>query len=245
VIKEALERVEVAKLLTADGHFNSFKLENKLIDQFIKNTYFSYENLLEAYNTSGYFNVSNVELSSHKFNDYKFFYRAASTKKRIWKDIVAQLDNIDLSSIDDNIYEIANIERKESLIVSAFFTLGKDYIESVKYDETKLVLALAQKAAERGETVHPFMDSILETFKIDREYTEREIKTKLKEIYDQFEFDNTSKATDLNRYFELSPRKTIWGRKEKGVKEVKGYRILSSKFTKKKSGTKLDFTKQK
>ena len=244
VIKEALERVEIAKLLTPEGQFNPFKLDNKIIGQFIKNTYFSHQNLLEAYQSSEFFNVKYWDLNPHKFTDYKFFYRAASTKKKIWKDIVAQLDNIDQSSIDDNIYEVSNIERKESLIVSAFFTLGKDYIESVKYDETKLVVALAQKAAERGETVHPFMDSILETFIIDREYTEREIKVKLKNIYEQFEFENTPKATDLSKYFELSPRKTIWGRKEKDVKDVKGYRILSAKFTKKKTGTKLNFITQ-
>ena len=241
VIKEALQRVEIAKILNSEGYFNSFKLDNILIEQFLKNTYFSNQNLLEAYESSEFFNVKYFDCKSYKFSDYKFFYKAATTKKKIWKDIVNQLDNINLSSIDDNIYEVANIERKESLIVSSFLILGKDYIESVNFDESKLVIALAKKAEERGETLHPFMDAILETFKVDWDYTEKDIKEKLKNIYSEFEIENTPKATDLNKYFDLSLRKTIWGRKEKGVKEVKGYRVLSAKFTKKRPGTKFNF----
>lgn len=243
VLKEALERVEIAKLLTPEGYFDLFKLDNIQIEQFVRNTYCKQQNLLEAYEVSELFNLKSYDLNSLKIRDYKFFYRNTRVNKRIWQDIVAQLENIDLSEVDANIYEDANIKRKESLIVSAFHILGKDYIESVNYNETKLVLALIQKAAEKGETLHPFMDSILETFKIDYEYSEREIKQKLKEIYDHFEFDNTPKSTDLNQFFELSARKTIRGRKEKDVKEVKGYRIISAKFTKKKFGTKLNFIK--
>lgn len=251
VLKEALERVEIAKILTPEGYFDPFKLDNIQIEQFVRNTYCNQQNLLEAYEVSELFNLKSYDLNSLKFQDYKFFYRNTRVNKRIWQDIVAQLEqdniaqmeNIDLSDFDDNIYEVPNVKRKESLIVSAFYTLGKDYIESVNYNETKLVLALIQKAAERGETIHPFMDSVLETFKIDHDYSEKEIKQKLKDIYDHFEFENTPKSTDLNQFFELSARKTIRGRREKDVKEVKGYRIISAKFTKKKLGTKLNFIK--
>jgi len=237
VFNDALDRVEFAQLLTADKtKINWFKYENKLLDQITKNTYHDLSQLLNAYHNSDFFNIQELDFQTFSYDDKKYFQRTRSTKKEMRKDIVAQLENIDLSIIDDNVFEIESLEREDPLIVNAYIKLGKDFIEKVNYNETDLRIALIKKAAENGETCLPVMDAVLDTFVVDREYTEKEIKATLNKIHLQFEVDQKAKASDLKDYFNLSPRKTIWGKKEKDVKEVKGYKILSAKFKKKNPG---------
>ena len=237
VFNDALDRVEFAQLLTADKtKINWFKYENKLLDQITKNTYHDLSHLLNAYHNSDFFNIKELDFQTFNYDDKKYFQRSRGTKKEMRKDIVAQLENIDMTIIDDNIYEIESLEREDALIVNAYIKLGKDFIEKVNYNETDLRIALIKKAAENGETCLPVMDAMLDTFIVDRDYTEKEIKATLNKIYLQFEVDQKAKASDLKDYFNLSPRKTIWGKKEKDVKEVKGYKILSAKFKKKNPG---------
>ena len=147
------------------------------------------------------------------------------------------MEDLDISAPNENIIELSKLEREDSLIVSAYINLGIDFIESVNYDEVKLWVALVKKANERGETLHPLMDAILGTFKVVWDYTEKEIKEMLTLIYYEFDIVGTPSATDLEKYFVLSPRKTIWARKEKDGKNPKGYKILSAKFKKRIPGT--------
>ena len=237
--KQALERMEFAKLLTADKlKLNWFKLENALLDQLIKNTYHDFSSLLDAYDSSAFFNVKYLDLQNYRFTDYKFFRGAGNTKKEIRKEIVNQLDRIGLADNPDDGYEIQYLEYEDALIVNAYKKLGKDFIEKVDYNEKDLRIALIKKAADEGETCLPVMDSILDTFIVGNEYTEKEIKALLTKIYLAFEVNQKAKATELDDYFNLSPRKTIRGGKEKGDKEVKGFTILSAKFNKKNLGQK-------
>jgi len=237
VIKEALDRVEIAKYIMADGRLNRFMIDNKISEQFLKNIYREDHELAEFYFFSGLYNTREFDYSGFKFKDNRFFYRAQSTKKRLRQDIVNQLENIDLSFPEGSVSELSRLEREDSLIVSAFVNLGMDFIESVNYNEIKLWVALVKKAVEKGETLHPLMDAILGTFKVSWDYTEKEIKEKLTVIYYEFEIEGTPSATDLEKYFVLSPRKTIWGRKGTDGKNPKGCKILSAKFKERKLGT--------
>ncbi len=232
IFKEALERVEFAKLLTPDGELNWFKYENVLMDQLIKNAYHDSERLLGAYRDAGFFNLKHLDFKNHRFDDNKYFRRAGITKNALRREIVAELDTIDLSEIDENIFGIAQLEKEDPLIVKAYFELGKEFIEKIKYKEKDLWIALVKKAVERGESNHPILDAVLNIFNVDWEYTEDEIRTALQKIYDEFEMEIKAKATDLEEYFELSARKTV----RKNGSESKGYKIIKAKFTKRKLG---------
>jgi len=237
--QEILERSPFTKLLTADRlKINWFKLENTLLEQLIKNTYHDLPNLIGAYHSSEFFNVKYLDFQNYRFEDYKFFRRSGNIKKVIRKEIVAQLDKIDYKGNDDNSYEIQHLEFEDALIVVAYMKLGKDFIESVNYNENDLRIALIKKAADEGETCLPVMDAILDTFIVGSEYTEKAIKANLTKIYLLFDVDQKATATDLQDYFNLSPRKTIRGKKEKDVKEVKGFTIDSAKMRKKNLGQK-------
>lgn len=233
--KEILDHHPFTQLLTADKtKLNWFKYQNKLLDQLINNTYQNLSYLLNAYHDSKFFNVKELDFQNYPYDDKRYFRRAKSNIKEIRKDIVAQLKNIDLTLIDDNLNEIECLERIDSLIVKAYFKLELDFIESVDYNENMIKIALIKKSVEEGTSTMPVMDAILDTFIIAREYTEKEISTTLNKIYSTFEIDKTASATDLSIYFHLSPRKTIWGRIKKGKSEPKGYTILSAKFSKSK-----------
>ena len=237
VIREALDRVEIAKYINPDGHLNRFAIDNKITEQLLSNIYREAQDLMDIYHFSGKFNIRDFDYSLHKFKDNRYFHSAPNTKKKLRQDIVNQLEDLDISAPNENIIELSKLEREDSLIVSAYINLGLDFIESVNYDEVKLWVALVKKANERGETLHPLMDAILGTFKVVWDYTEKEIKEMLTLIYYEFDIVGTPSATDLGKYFILSPRKTIWARKEKDGKNPKGYKILSSKFKKRIPGT--------
>ena len=242
---EIIEHHLFTQILSDDREsINWFKYQNKLLDQLINNTYHDLSCLLNAYNDSKFFTVTDCDFHNFTYDDKKYFRKAKSNKKEMRKEIVAQLDNIDLTTIDENIYEIESLEREDSLIVDAYFKLGKDYIEKVDYNENEIKIALIKKSVENGESIFEMTDALLDTFIVDREYTVREIKSTLNKIYKEFDIDKKATGTELSDYFNLSPRKTIWGRKKKGETDPKGYTILSAKYTKRKPGQKVDLFNQ-
>lgn len=238
-IKDVLDRLPFAQLLTPDQtNINWFKYENKLLDQMTLNTYHDLSHLINAYKDSKNFNVKDHDFSAFNFTDKKYFRQTRSNKKEERKEIVAQLDAMDLTVIDENIYEIESLGREDELIVSAYLKLGKDFIEKVDYHEKEIRIALIKKAFEDKETTLPEMDAILDLFVVGRSYTENEIKTMLNKINLQFGTGEKATARDLNDYFHLSPRKNIHGRKREDGKVPKGYEILSARMSKRKLGQK-------
>lgn len=202
--KQILDHHPFTELLTADKtKLNWFKYQNKLLDQLINNIYHNVPCLLNAYHDSKFFNVKELDFHNFNYDDKRYFRRAKSNKKEMRKEIVNQLDNIDLTTIDDNIYEIESLEREDSLIVDAYFKLGKDYIEKVDYNENEIKIALIKKSVENGESILPVMDAILDTFIVDREYTEKEIKSTLNKIYKEFDIDKKATGAELSDYFNL------------------------------------------
>jgi len=72
----------------------------------------------------------------------------------------------------------------------------------------------------------PIIEAVLQSFRIDRDYTEKEITDNLTKIYQSFEIDKQPKAKDINEYFEISIRKTM----KRNNQFPKGYKLLKAKF---------------
>ena len=239
VINDVLDRLPFAQLLTPDQtNINWFKYENKLLDQMTMNTYHDLPYLINAYQDSKNFNVKDLDFNTFNFDDKKYFRQTRSNKKEERKEIVAQLDAMDLTVIDENVYEIESLAREDELIVSAYLKLGKDFIEKVDYNEHDIRIALHKKAFEDKKTTLPEMDAILDIFVVGRSYTENEIKTMLNKINLQFSIGQKATATDFleGGYFHLSERKNIYGKKGEDGKIPKGYTIISARMSKKKLG---------
>ena len=235
VWKNALERVDFAKYLTSYNEINWFKLDNELANQRMINSYLSESDLATAYRNSRFFNIEPLNYYDHPFKDRRIFRVPGGIVKSICKDIVAELDKLDLSRVDDNIFEIERLKSQNPLVVSAYFELGKDFIEEVNYDANRLWIALEKK--ENGISNTAFHNAISEMFTVNWSYAGDDIKKKLNQLYQEFGIVKNAKATDLEKYFELSKRKTI---RQYG-EEPKGYTIIRAKFPKSNPGTKFDY----
>ena len=76
--------------------------------------------------------------------------------------------------------------------------LGHEGIKSYSYEELPL-----RNEVEIKLKVPEIKTAILFTFQPGNKYTNKFIKEKLQEIYNQFEFKKTAKASDLIEYFDL------------------------------------------
>lgn len=233
VYKEALEKIEISRSVTSDHELDYFKVINAVYKQQIINIYQSRLTLL-----SFYLKNSKIQDTEHKtfrrnykFSDNRFFSRSTTIKKDTRMQIVEELSQI-TETDPEIIARLEQIDREDPLIMSAFVVLGKDYIESVNYKESKLYTEIIKRAAKNGETFRPVMDAVLNIFKIGYEYFDSEIKEQLQSIYDELDYEVTASATDLGYYFNLSERKTI----RKFFKSDKGRKIESAKFRKEKLG---------
>jgi len=235
VIKQALDRIDIAKYITPDYEMDFFKVINAAYKQQIKNMYKS-RLLLYSY----YLKNMEIQAVNHltfrrnfKFPDNRYFSRSLGSKKEYRKQIVAELEQI--SGSDAEITKrLEQMDREDPLIVNAYVVLGKEFIENAKYVESKLYTELIKRAGQNGKIFHPVITAVLNIFKIGYEYFDSEIKEKLQTIYNELDYISTAKATDLQFYFGLSERKTIrkFGKTDKGIK------IISAKFTKEKLGQK-------
>jgi hypothetical protein len=233
VYKEALQKIDISRFVTQDHKLNFFKLVNVHYKQIVQNIYSS-RLILHSYYLKNH-NIQDLEHVTfrrhHKFVDNRFFSRSTSTKKESRKQIVEELSLIK-DTDPEIISRLEQIEREDPLIMSAFVILGKEYIESVNYKESKLYTEIIKRSAQNGETFRPVMDAVLNIFKIGYEYFDSEIKEKLQSIYNELDYEVTASATDLGYYFNLSERKTI----RKYGKSDKGRKIESAKYRKEKLG---------
>ena len=226
VFKQAMEKVDFANYLTSDGELNWFRVLNSVLDQMLVNTYHDRIILQFGYFQSKYFYSGLKDYTSHRFEDNRHFRRSGTTKLERRKEIIESLEGVDMTVIDDKVRNLEWIKNEDPLIYAAIIDLGIEYIKEVNYREKDLWLAVIKKAAEKGETNHPTLDAIVNIFKVNFNYHESEAKVLLQEIYDEYDLEVTAKATDLEDYFELSPRKTVF----KNGKYAKGFTIIKSKF---------------
>jgi len=82
--------------------------------------------------------------------------------------------------------------------------LGKDKIKALSYQKSKLE-AEYNIVKSNSSITKSMRDVIYEKFTIGEKYTLKEIKESLGNIYKEFGYKATPKATDLERYFETKP----------------------------------------
>ena len=83
--------------------------------------------------------------------------------------------------------------------------------------------AVSYKEALLKNRINDFMktdkmrDAVYETFQVGQRYSSKYIKGKLKEFYNEFGIKATSKATDLEEYYDLKPIKLfVEGKRDRG-----------------------------
>ena len=111
---------------------------------------------------------------------------------------------------------------------STFYnTLGPERIKALGYQKSKLEKDL-QDILNINSNFSDIQNKVLVEFHVGQKIPLAEIKQKLKDIYCEFNYNKTAKATDLIEFFEVSEcllTRVVDGEK----KRVKGYEIISKK----------------
>ena len=229
VMKEALQRVEISKYMENDTTFNYFMTENLLDSEAAKTKYKTWEDFVLSYS----FDEEFFEIESQHNNtyDYNTERLKISTKNSLAlrKEIVDTFFSLELDKgihTEEQKQKLEELKRKDEFIIEICQNFDKEFILANKYKKQPLAFALIKKRTNEKIISFPIIEAVLQSFRIDRDYTEKEITDNLTKIYLSFEINKTPKATDISEYFEISRRKTLKRKNE----YFKGYKLLKAKF---------------
>ena len=229
VMKEALERVEISKYLESDNSFNFFIVENLLDNEATKSKYKTWKDFVLSYSLDEeFFEIENQYNNSHNWETERL---KISTKNSLTlrKEIVETFYSFNLDKsieTEEQKQLLEELKRKDEFIVEICQNFDKDFIITNKYKKQPLTFALIKKHTLEKAISFPVIEVVLQSFYLDRDYTEKEITDNLTRIYKSFEIDKIPKATDINEYFEISKRKTL----KRNNQFSKGYKLLKAKF---------------
>ena len=229
VMREAIERVEIHKYLEEDNSFNYFMTENLLDVETTKSRYQSWENFVLSYSLDEeFFEIE--EQHNNQYDSSKEKIRiAVPNSKLLRKEIVdkffaAELDKGIETEEQKALFE--ELQKQDEFIIEICQHFDKDFIVQKKYNKQQLTLALIKKKAKEQCLSFPVIDAVCQLFGVGYVYSEEEIVSNLNKIYAEFGIKREAMATDIQTYFETSPRRTV---KQKGVFK-KGYKLYKPKF---------------
>ena len=117
----------------------------------------------------------------------------------------------------DNISDILN---QIPLVYKVYYiALGPERCKALNYEVTKISKEFSDMQFDKSQ----LEDEIYKTFTIGERYTKSRIKETLKNLYKFLGYNNTPKANDLEKYFEIRPCKIT--NKETGKRDH-GFEII-------------------
>ena len=112
------------------------------------------------------------------------------------------------------------------MIYGNYYTiLGPEKIKSLSYQKSKLENEYLRLVGNQ-ENKSSLLDLLFDTFKVSNKYTLSMVKDSLKDIYAKSGIDCHSKASDLEKYFEV---KLVYMTNKETKKREKGYLIIKIK----------------
>jgi hypothetical protein len=84
-----------------------------------------------------------------------------------------------------------------------YINMGPDRIRANSYQESKLKIEWNKQHQEELGVSDALVQDIMDYFELGQRYTNPDIKAKLKELYQKYNYQKTAKASDLEEYFWL------------------------------------------
>lgn len=215
VILSVIDKQHISKAFNEDGTVSSFSKDHYTLTKALKNIYCSKETLLASYIKSGFF-IPKLTVVQHIFSDADelSIEKLDGTKRS--QEIVGQLERL-FTGFDEVYNEIGEkeyfiqltrLKEQDELLYKAYVCLGYDFIVKVKYDKKKIKEAMFEVEKLNKDNYFLMVDKIILTFKLHSKHYSRNIKLKLQEIYDEFNYQkgagviHIAKASDITNYFE-------------------------------------------
>ena len=240
VIQEILEHLPVHEYIMPNGELNHYRIHNKMKHEDIVEIYLTPETLKEAYlKCSDYFNLS-FEIENFDEKDMKLTrrtYNKFMDNKEFIDTVYYYHLNKDITSKGQEM--IFNSLRKEDpLLMEACQLLPREFIEQSKFNRQILSREIIKEKFNKGKIQIPVIDLVMNIFHEEKKYTEAYIKQELNEIYKIANLGKGAKVSDISSYFEISKRRTVNNKGEKG------YLLLKAKFTSSKNNPLPEFKKE-
>ncbi len=229
VMQEALERVEISKYIEIDDSFNYFMRENLIDTESAKAKYRTWKDFVLSYSLDEEFFEIEDQYNNHYDKATDKLKISTNNNRLLRKQIVDSffINGLDKAiTTDEQENLLQELKKQDEFIVEICQNFDKEFIIAKKYNKQQLTLALIKKQTEEKKLAFPVIKAVLQSFKIGITYAENEIIDILTKIYRNLEIDKKPMSTDINSYFEISPRKTT--KRKDGYQ--KGYKILKSKF---------------
>ena len=208
-IDQALGTVKpYSKLLYKDA-LNSYLVDNYIDEERVKSYYQSPSALRTAYINTKLFTVINRrECYEKSILLQQRNFRSSSKAIRLVVDSLLEIEELRQLVIYYEIREV--ITQFSPLAVEAFDRLGYEKMQELRFKKAPIKKELLKLDIEEGKNIFPVIDMIHAGFRLNTFYTVAEIKSRLQEIFSEYDIPGKAKSTDIERYFEhVSKWKTI------------------------------------
>ncbi len=214
-IEAAIKQIPFNELFTS-GEFDYFLKDNMADFEMLKQCYANINVLLNSYAESEYYSMA-WENAPHFYHDEPKNLpklKRLSTKEfkyRQRKAIVETLEQIfhyyGTSEISEIIYTLKSFD---SIIVDAFFKLGKNFIVQCDYNIKRIKEELLNRGTPQ-EYDEAFFYLLYNSFEVGKKYLCKEAKVELRRIYDKFGLTppSTITAKSLEWHFEIDEKARI------------------------------------
>ena len=136
----------------------------------------------------------------------------------------AKLRSLCESGLSESIVS-ALMERVPLVFKNCYELLGPERCKALSYNKTEITREIANLKISKFSK-EPLINSIYSKFLVGSKYTKQEIKSMLRNIYEDLDYLRTPKASDLDEYFEL--RSCQITNKETGKRD-NGFEIIKKK----------------
>lgn len=187
---------------------NYFAIDNYIDDELVKTAYNNIDAVVTRYIECGYFTIHSVTPLMFKFgdNDRLSLFGTVGTKRAMRERVVAILDNIkeDMGTALFNSY-VEELREKDSVIVDAYFSLGKEIIERNNYKMKILKEMMLTKEFNETKNSGIFRKALLNSFEIGRKYRLPFVKEELLRLHAKFNvhYPKTVTAQTIKEYFHV------------------------------------------
>ena len=185
---EEFENHTYKNFLDLEGQFSYFAKDNYINEERVKGYYINPDTIELAYNNTEHFYVHS-ERKISKIPNTRLLSLKKETGLKQRKEIVAILDNHTISEPFENDNLIVFLKDINELIVDAYFKLGKEKIQELKYNKSKIENKIQEYDIEKylfsvdfAKIVYNRLDQYIGK-KLDKNF----YKDKLLKIYQEYD----------------------------------------------------------
>ena len=189
-------------ILGENGKPSSYLKDNYLDDIRIQHYYKRGSALISAYEDTQRYNLKHKDYRFGRDEIIRLTHRNVRYKAKTNRLIASLLASLeDIAGTQEYFNELAQIKNISELIYKAYFTLGLEALESLRFNKKKIELALLKHEIDAKLNQFPVVDVINKTFKLNIRYTIERIEEELTKIFTVLGVELKAKAYLIKKYF--------------------------------------------